>query len=36
VPDLEPVAEQLESQRGRARVLGVLDQLEDEVGALAV
>ena len=36
VPDLQPVAEQLERQRGRARVLGVLDQLEDEVGALAV
>ena len=36
VPDLQPVREQLEGQRGRARVLGVLDQLEDEVGALAV
>ncbi len=36
VPDLQPVAEQPEVQPGRARVLGVLDQLEDEVGALAV
>ena len=36
VPDLQPVREQLEGQLGRARVLGVLDQLEDEVGALAV
>jgi hypothetical protein len=36
VPQLQPVLEQLEGQLGRARVLGVLDQLEDEVGALAV
>src|SRR6185503_9395709 len=36
VPQLEPVREQLEGQLGRAGVLGVLDQLEDEVRALAV
>ena len=34
--DLEPITEKLKGQLGRARVLGVLDQLEDEVGALAV
>jgi hypothetical protein len=36
VPDLQPVGEQPELQPGGARILGVLDQLEDEVGALAV
>ena len=36
VPQLQAVLEELEGQLGRARVLGVLDQLEDEVGALAV
>ena len=36
MPQLQPVLEQLEGQLGRAGVLGVLDQLEDEVGALAV
>ena len=36
MPDLETVTEKLEGQLGRAGVLGVLDQLEDEVGALAV
>jgi len=36
VPDFQPVIEELEGQRGRARILGVLDQLEDEVSALAV
>jgi len=29
VPDFQPVIEELEGQRGRARILGVLDQLED-------
>src|SRR6202035_963837 len=36
VPHLEPVREKPEAQLGRAGVLGVLDQLEDEVRALAV
>ena len=36
VPQLQPVREQLEDDLGRAGVLGVLDQLEDEVGPLAV
>ena len=36
MPYLQPVGEELEGQLGRARVLGVLDQLEDEVGPLAV
>ena len=36
VPHLQPVGEELEGQLGRARVLGVLDQLEDEVSAIAV
>src|ERR1700730_9397528 len=36
VPQLQPVTEHLEGQLGRSGVLGVLDQLEDEVRALAV
>src|SRR5581483_77232 len=36
VADLEPVVVQGEAQLGGASVLGVLDQLEDEVGALRV
>jgi hypothetical protein len=35
-PYLQPIAEELEGQLGRAGVLGVLDQFEDEVRALAV
>src|SRR5260370_36171083 len=34
--ELRPVIEKVEGRLGRAGVLGVLDQLEDEVGALAV
>src|ERR1700730_16690291 len=36
VPELQPVAGHLEGQLGRSGVLGVLDQLEDEVRAIAV
>ncbi len=36
VPDLQPIGEKGERQVGRAGVLSVLDQLEDEVRALAV
>jgi hypothetical protein len=36
VPDLEPIGEKGEGQVCRARVLGVLDQLEDEVRPLTV
>ncbi len=36
VPHFQAIFKQLEGQVGRASVLGVLDQLEDEVGALAV
>ena len=36
VPYLQAIVEELEGQLGRARVLRVLDQLEDEVRALAV
>jgi hypothetical protein len=36
VPQLQTVGEELEGQLARARVLGVLDQLEDEMRPLAV
>ena len=36
MPYLQAIVEELEGQLGRARVLRVLDQLEDEVRALAV
>jgi hypothetical protein len=36
VRHFQPIVKQLEGQLGRPGVLGVLDQLEDEVGALAV
>src|SRR6202035_2822975 len=36
VPDLEPAGEELERHLARAGILGVLDQLEDEMRSVAV
>ena len=36
MPDLKAISEEIEGQLGRTGVLGVLDQLEDKMGALTV
>jgi hypothetical protein len=36
MPHLQAIFKEFEGQLRRADILGVLDQLEDEVGALAV